>query len=325
MAAIRSHTSRPRRRAVRSARRSSAASRGSRSRARISGSVTVPSSRSAPRGLPVRSGGPETSSTSSRIWNASPIRSPKSPSAAARAAALERAELTGGAEQDRGLQPAALEVALDADTGVPRVGALHQLARARAPSSRGRATRTAAGRPAGRQLGERAREQQVAGRRRQPPAAGRHDGRATAAQRGAVEHVVVDERRAVDELDRDRGADEAVGLRRRHPGGEAHEQRSQALAAGRDRLAGVARQHGPWPCASAAIRSSTRSIKRGTVSPPASTTACTPRSSAGTSPDVQRDDPAGGQQVADPAQAAARTSSQRARSGPGKRLTEFGR
>ena len=33
-------------------------SHGSRSRARISGSVTVPSSRSAPRGLPVRSGGP---------------------------------------------------------------------------------------------------------------------------------------------------------------------------------------------------------------------------------------------------------------------------
>ena len=43
---------------VRTPRRSSAASSGSRSRARISGSVTVPSSRSVPRCLPVRSAGP---------------------------------------------------------------------------------------------------------------------------------------------------------------------------------------------------------------------------------------------------------------------------
>ena len=49
----------------------------SRSRARISGSVTVPSSRSVPRALPVRSGGPVTSRTSSRSWKASPISRPK--------------------------------------------------------------------------------------------------------------------------------------------------------------------------------------------------------------------------------------------------------
>ena len=50
-----------------------ARARGSRSRARISGSVTVPSSRSVPRGLPVRSAGPDTSSTSSSSWKARPM------------------------------------------------------------------------------------------------------------------------------------------------------------------------------------------------------------------------------------------------------------
>ena len=54
----------------------------SRSRARISGSVTVPSSRSVPRCLPVRAAGPETSSTSSSSWKARPMRRPNAPSAA---------------------------------------------------------------------------------------------------------------------------------------------------------------------------------------------------------------------------------------------------
>ena len=66
------------------------ASAGSRSRARISGSVTVPSSRSVPRCLPVRSAGPETSSTSSSSWNASPIGRPKRPSTSTGAAARAR-------------------------------------------------------------------------------------------------------------------------------------------------------------------------------------------------------------------------------------------
>ena len=52
------------------------ASSGSRSRARIRGMVTVPSSRSVPSALPVRSGGPVTSRTSSRSWKASPISRP---------------------------------------------------------------------------------------------------------------------------------------------------------------------------------------------------------------------------------------------------------
>src|SRR4051794_6445181 len=62
-------------------RRSSPARPGSRSRARMKGSVTVPSRRSVPRAFPVRSGGPETSSTSSSIWKARPIRVPKPASA----------------------------------------------------------------------------------------------------------------------------------------------------------------------------------------------------------------------------------------------------
>ena len=89
VAAIASHTASASS-GVLTPRRSSAASSGSRSRATISGSVTVPSSRSAPRCLPVRSAGPETSSTSSSSWKASPIRRPNAP-AARPAPALERA------------------------------------------------------------------------------------------------------------------------------------------------------------------------------------------------------------------------------------------
>ena len=76
------------------ARGSSAASAGSRSRARMNGSVTVPSSRSVPRCLPVRSAGPATSRTSSRIWKARPMRRPNSRSALGGSprAALQRAE-----------------------------------------------------------------------------------------------------------------------------------------------------------------------------------------------------------------------------------------
>ena len=59
--------------------------------ARISGSVTVPSSRSVPRALPVRSGGPWTSRTSSRSWKASPMA----------AEGAERALLALGAPRGR--------------------------------------------------------------------------------------------------------------------------------------------------------------------------------------------------------------------------------
>ena len=88
-----------------------ARARGRLARARISGRVTVPSSRSVPRALPVRSGGPVTSSTSSSSWKASPISAPNArrapPRSAPASARAGRRTRTG-----RGLQPAALEVAL---------------------------------------------------------------------------------------------------------------------------------------------------------------------------------------------------------------------
>ena len=68
------------------------------------------------------------------------------------------------------------------------------------------------------------------------PEAGGH-GRPAAAQLGRVEDVVVDQGRHVDELDRGGGAD-GGGLPV-HPGAEQDQQRSQALAAGRQRRAGV--------------------------------------------------------------------------------------
>ena len=156
---------------------------GPRSRARISGSVTVPSSRSVPRGLPVRSGGPETSRTSSRIWKATPICSPNAPSASASAAALERAELARGPEQDRGLQPAALEVALDADRRVATRRRAASAPRPPAPSSPARERRTAATEPPWRRA--RRTRARTAGRRSPSPVAGRRPRRPSAGRAAA--------------------------------------------------------------------------------------------------------------------------------------------
>ncbi len=55
----------------------------------------------------------------------------------------------------------------------------------------------------------------------------------------------MDERRPVHQLDRDRRAHEPVGLGGRRAGRQADQQRPQPLAAGGDRLAGVAREHRP--------------------------------------------------------------------------------
>ena len=125
------------RRAASSSRRSSVASEGSRSRARISGRVTVPSRRSVPRALPVRSGGPVTSSTSSSSWKASPISRPKVRSARARVrAGLQAADQAGALEEPGGLQPAPVQVALGRDRDVERVAALGELAEGEAPPRR---------------------------------------------------------------------------------------------------------------------------------------------------------------------------------------------
>ena len=83
------------------------------------------------------------------------------------------------------------------------------------------------------QLGERAREEVVAGRARGGRAVHRPRRRLATAEVGAVDEVVVHERRHVHELDGDAGRE-----RRLLAGGsrEEDERRAQALAAGRERL-----------------------------------------------------------------------------------------
>ena len=205
--------------AVRSARRSSCGQLGSRSRARISGSVTVPSSRSVPRALPVRLAGPETSRTSSSSWKARPIAAAERARArrgvvrrrAARARRAGRPPRTGGRSSARSGAGSAR-----ADGRRPRrrraAAARRPRAPRRPPTARARRRRCAAGG----ELGERAREQQVAGRDRDRAPGRGDDGRARrGAGRRRVEHVVVDEARAVDQLDGDGGAHEPRSPRRR--------------------------------------------------------------------------------------------------------------
>ena len=158
----------------------------------------------------------------------------------------ERAELAGRLEQAGRLQLAAQQVALDRNGRVPGVLALQQLAlgerRRRARQRLHRRQRAGGG-----ELGERAREEQVAGRDRKLPPAPRPDRRHAAAQARAVEHVVVDERRAVDQLDRGGGGDQLAAAGRARATGEQDEQRAQPLAAGGDRVAGVLGEHRAVP------------------------------------------------------------------------------
>ena len=91
-----------------------------------------------------------------------------------------------------------------------------------------------------------------------------------------VEHVVVDERGRVDQLDRDRRAHAAPARGRAGPGGHEHEQRPQPLAAGGDRRAGVLAEHRRRARPRArASRASSALHQLGTCAPPASTTAAT--------------------------------------------------
>ena len=319
---MRSHSSAARS-GVATPRRSTAASSGSRSRARISGSVTVPSSRSVPAVLPVRSAGPETSSTSSRSWKARPIRRPNAPSASAspRRPAAERAR--AGRPPRTGARSSArsVEVALERHLGVPRVLALQQLAL----GERGATRRTARAPPPARPVAassanarENSRSPVAVAMSR--PARG-HDGRAPPPQRGGVEHVVVDERGASGRAQRPPPPDHLDGARR---GPAASSTRS-----GRRRLPPAAivapawlASTGPWPAASAARRSSTAASSGGMCAPPAWTTAsrsARPPSAdrLGNRSDVEGDDAARRQDPAHVAQAAAVHLRGRARAGPG--------
>ena len=168
------------------------------------------------------------------------MRRPNAPSAAGVAAGLERAEPARRLEQPRGLE-------LAARAGSARTGPSASQASARwqqlaVGERRARVARARGSRRRGRcvgELGERAREQQVAGRGRGVAARAVATTVGTpAAQRRGVEHVVVDERRAVDELDRGGRADQPLAVLARRPP-RKHEQRAQALAAGGDRRARV--------------------------------------------------------------------------------------
>ena len=125
-----------------------------------------------PRALPVRSGGPATSRTSSSSWNASPISRPKTSSGPGRRRLALEADQAGALEQARGLQATALEVALGADLELEGVVALGELAAGEADRGAGEQGDLALGallRP------RRARRRRVrtAGRRRPSPPGGR--------------------------------------------------------------------------------------------------------------------------------------------------------
>ena len=85
---------------------------GSRSRARMNGSVTVPSSRSVPRCLPVRSAGPGDVEHVVEQLEREPDAAAEVAERVGLAAALERAQPARRLEQPRGLEVAAVQVAL---------------------------------------------------------------------------------------------------------------------------------------------------------------------------------------------------------------------
>ena len=264
--------------------------------------------------------GPETSSTSSRSWKASPMRRPNAPSASAVGAPPppQRAERAGGLEQPRGLQLAAAQVALDASRARPR--------RRRAAAARPRASAELASRERAqlRRRGRcaRAREgaRRTAGRRsrspprgppRRPPSAVRGAAaRRRARRRGRAWRVWTSSTAAAA-----RTRPVAVAARLA-AGREEHEQRAQPLAARGDRRAGVRGQDAA-PCAGGdlapggarrapAARARARRRPRRSRRPPRAARrgrACHPARGL---PGVDRDDAARGQDVADVAQAGAR-------------------
>ena len=225
--------------------------------------MTVPSSRSAPRGLPVRSGGPDTSSTSSRIWNATPSRSPNAPERAGQVGpvAEQRSQPAGRLEQARRLQPAALEVALGRHVVAPGVGALHQLAagerrrrrrtaRARRPRCRWRPARRTRARRAGRRWPSR-----PSGRRRRTRSAGRGAARAPSSTSSCTSVAMWSSSTATP-----------AATSRSSASPSAHRNTST----GRSRLPPAASvppacrpSSSPWPSVTRASRSSVRSSRRG--------------------------------------------------------------
>ena len=182
---------------------------------------------------------------------------------------------------------------------VVRLGALQRLA-AREPQRGVGEHADRLGVAGRRELRERAREEVVAGRARGVGAVDRPGRRLAAAEVRAVDQVVVDERRHVHELDGDAGGERRVAPRRRR---EEDEQRAQPLAAGGERLvadgrdeAGMARDGAREPLLERVEVLLEPVGRRGS-----------PRAVLASSrfPDVQRDDTAGEEAVADVGEAVA--------------------
>ena len=305
-----------------------------RARATMSGRVTVPSSRSVPRCLPVRSAGPGRRRGRRRAAGRRGRCGGRTRRAPPRvAAALERAELAGGLEQARGLEVAALQVALAGDARRPtrpRAGA------ARRGASAGRRVGQDAdlvGAAVAGQLGERLGEEQVAGRGRHLPARPR---RRRSAGRGAATRRRARRRGRASRSARARPRRRrAAGAPRRLPVRRARRRGRRAAAAAacrRRRSSRPACSPSTSPCSRgqrAAAASSSRSISArdvgaGGLDDGEDGLGARPRQAApGRGACAMM--PPRGQHPADVGQAGARRARRRAPPGPGKRFTELGR
>ena len=305
---------RPRRR--RGARRSTSREPGSPSAARISGRVTVPSSRSVPRALPVRSGGPATSRTSSSSWKARPISAPK------RAAAprSSRPDQAGALEQRRGLQPAALEVALLGDRGVEGVVALGELAageRDRGVGEQLDRARVAVPRRAAAKAREKSRSPAATARSRPEVAATvGWPRRSGAASRTSSWTRVAMWTSSIAVAARTAASPPSAPAQSRTSSGRSRLPPAASVAAASPPSSS------PWPATCSRSSSSTSPSRAGSQRLEASRTAVTGGGTAerpGHPADaaVDRDDPAGEDRVADPLEAGARPSSPPGRAGRG--------
>ena len=231
----------------------------------------VPSNRSVPRCLPVRSAGPETSSTSSRIWNAS---------ADVRAEGTERGRpcprcdhprtaRPGGRRRRKGrrLQLAALDVAVGGHVG-------DQASSRCISSPRASAERGVRKRAHGLGLSVATNSAKAREKRKSPVAvaalrpAALNTVVCPRRRRRAVEHVVVHQRGHVHELDGHRGGTRrsARRLARRTgtpaAGAAACRRRASVLAAWRPSAGAVARRR------SRSRRCSARASRRVSCGPP---------------------------------------------------------
>ena len=143
------------------------------------------------------------------------------------------AELAGRGEERGGLRVDHLEIGVLAGLGIVGGGELHHLAL----GERGGGVRQDA-EDAERAVGdrdlERPAEQEVADQHARLVAPHRVRRRRAAAERAVVDHVVVQQRRGMDELDAGREVDVALARVAAEPGGAESEHRPQPLAAGGD-------------------------------------------------------------------------------------------